>query len=314
MVYIKVDGFEKPLRVHDTLYKNLEKVKHSVIKRGWDYVAIVSGLPGAGKSTFAHQICKSLDPTFNEDRICFTAKDFREKTSFGNKGEAYMLDESFADMNANLSRDPEFIATVNHLQLIRQRNLFLILVLPDFFSLQKTIAIFRSSHLFVVYATDYDRGSFAVFDRGTKRELYIKGKQFLNYQIIPPNFRGNFSDEWFINFDKYEKEKLKHLQEQATVREKETKHSIQRDFFVAFINKEYNMPIMDIVRRFNLPEATVRRWVNRGIKRLEEFESSQSASKTINLSPSSSKKKMKEEKKEKEIKEENIERNFNLEL
>lgn len=269
MAFIDVPGYKDKLRIEDITIENLDRVRHSVIRGGWDYVAIVSGLPGVGKSTFAHQICKYLDPTFDVDRICFTAKDFKEKTSTGVKGQAFMLDESFADMNSSLSKDPEFVSIINHLQLIRQKHLFLILVLPDFFSLQKTVAIFRSSHLFVVYSDSYERGSYAVFDRGAKRELYIRGKQFINYQAWKPNYRSNYSDGWFIDYDTYEARKNQHLQEQAQVKEKGAKASFQRNMLTYLINYGKLMNYKELSDWIKCPYSTVADWGELGEKRIK---------------------------------------------
>lgn len=263
-MHIDVPGYETKLYIADTLAMNLERVKTSVLKQGWDYLCVVSGLPGVGKSTFAQALAKYLDPTFHVDRICFTGREFRDKTIEGEKGQAFVLDESFADMNTSLSKDPDFIATVNHLQLIRQKNLFLILVLPDFFSLSKNIAIFRASHLFVPYSVDYSHGDLAVFDREGKRELYIKGKQFLNYQAQEPNFRCDFNMKWFVDHKKYEEKKLQHLKEQSKVKEKGVKAGFQRDIFAYMLCEQLNMTHKALGDLVGVADSTVDNWVKDG--------------------------------------------------
>jgi len=205
--------------IDEFLVKNLDAVKNSVLDRGWDYVAIVSGIPGVGKSTFAQRICKYLDPTFNtKDRICFTGtgkNGLIERTAHAKLGQAYMLDESFADLNTKVSKGSEFVKIMNHLQLIRQKGLYLVLCLPNFFDLSKGIAVFRSSHLFAIYSDGFERGYFAAFGRDEKRELYVKGSKFMDYNVRKPNFRGTFSKQWFADQELYDKLKLQHLQEQA---------------------------------------------------------------------------------------------------
>lgn len=270
-MHIDVEGYEKKLYIADTLAMNLERVKHSVLKGGWDYVCVVSGLPGVGKSTFAQALAKFLDPTFNVDRICFTGREFRDKTVQGSIGQAYVLDESFADMNTSLSKDPDFIATVNHMQLIRQKNLFIILVLPDFFSLSKNIAIFRASHLFIPYSVDYTHGDVAVFDRETKRELYIKGKQFLNYQAVQPNFRTDFQMGWFVDEEIYKQRKEQHLIEQSKVKEKGAKASNQRNLLCYLLHKETKMTLKQIATAVYSTEDAVKQWHSEGVTRFKEL-------------------------------------------
>ncbi len=225
------------------LKTSLDTVKNSVLKKGWDYVCVIAGIPGVGKSTLAQQICSYLDDSFNVDRICFSAEEYRNKTNLGMKGQAFMLDESFADMNSNLYKDPEFMRTINHMQLIRQRGEFHILVLPDFFTLQKNIAIFRTSHLFVVYAEQYERGRFAIFDREAKRELYVKGKQFINYQASEPNFRGSFTKKWLVDFKIYEQRKSDHLSDSTKSVKKRNEFIQERNKLISFMYKNLNIPL-----------------------------------------------------------------------
>jgi adenylate kinase family enzyme len=285
MVHINVEGYEGDLYIHEALAPNLQRVKVSVLTKGWDYVAVVSGLPGVGKSTFAQQLAKFLDPNFESWQICFTAKEFRDKTSHGKKGQTFILDESFADMNTSLHKDPEFIATINHLQLIRQRNLFLILVLPDFFSLSKNIAIFRASHLFVAYSEDYSHGDVAVFDREAKRELYIKGKQFINYQAHPPNFRITFNKRWFCDEEDYIKRKDEHLKQMAKPQEKAQKVAIFRDKLAALFIKTTKMQQKELARMVLAPESTVSDWVTRGNQRMGWDNATNTTIKTLTNTP-----------------------------
>jgi len=261
MVVIDV-GNGKGLYVDGYLKSNLDIVKDAVLKDGWDYVSCIAGIPGAGKSTLAQQICKYLDPNFSIDNICFTMKEFREKTSVGTKGQAFMLDESFADLNAQLTRDPQFIATMNHMQVIRQKGLFLILVLPDFFSLSKNIAIFRSSHLFVVYAETYKRGRFSAFDREAKRELYIMGKPYVNYQCVQPNFRGAFGKEWFVDFQEYEKKKHDHLLSQVTIPKKGGVILTRMYKLIDWIKKQ-GFETEQISQGTGIPARTINEWASR---------------------------------------------------
>lgn len=210
--------------IDENLKKNLDEVKDSVLKKGWDYVAVVSGIVGVGKSTFAQKICKYLDSSFNtKERICFKAMGedgFLERTTKGTLGQAFMLDESFADLNTRMSKGSDFVKIINHLQLIRQRGLFLILCLPNFFDLSKGVAVFRASHLFVVYHDGFNRGYFCAYGRDEKRKLYVKGSKYMDYNAEKPNFRGRFTKEWVADLKLYEELKYAHLQAQAKTDEK----------------------------------------------------------------------------------------------
>lgn len=252
----KVTSGEEEFYMDGNLKKNLDETKNSVLKQGWDYLAIVSGIVGVGKSTFAQQLCKYLDPTFNtEERICFkgTGPDgLIERTSRAKQGQAFMLDESFEDMNTSVTRSPEFVKIINHLQLIRQKNLFIVLCLPNFFDLSKGIAIFRSHHLFVIYADKFARGRFTAFDRIKKKLLYVKGKQFMNYNAEKSNFYGKFTKKWVVDEDLYLKLKHKHLVEQGKDVDRKSRFQRERNKLVehCFRDKKYTInELMEILNK-----------------------------------------------------------------
>ncbi len=204
------------LRIDNYAVGAFKKAKYRVKKKNWDYICCVVGLPGAGKSKFAQGHAKYCDPNFNVDRIAFDADEFIEITNACPEYGAVVLDESFSSLNSRTTMTPEFLKIVNHLQLIRQRHLFIFLCLPNFFDLAKGIAIFRTSHLFVVYADENgNRGSFLAFGRREKTKLYVKGSKYMDYNCIKANFFGKFwLNNGIIDDKEYERRKAEHLQNQ----------------------------------------------------------------------------------------------------
>ena len=197
------------------LLREMTEVKKVVTTSDFDYVALVCGLPGMGKSNLAQSVAKFLDPNFNINNIAMTAEEFIQKTNECPKNSAIILDESFASMNSRVSASSDFLRIINHLQLIRQKNLFILLCLPNFFDLGKAISIYRSMHLFVVYGESFGkRGEFAAFGRNKKKNLYVKGLKFMNYHAEPPNFRGKFYKQKAISEEDYNKLKEDHLKSQ----------------------------------------------------------------------------------------------------
>ncbi|KKK98672.1 hypothetical protein LCGC14_2640400 [marine sediment metagenome] len=113
-------------------------------KKDWDYVCGVTGYSGVGKSSWVRAPCKYLDPNFTEANIALTAEEFITKTNAAPEYSAIVLDESFEAMSSKVSQSKDFMRILNHLQLIRQKKLFIFLFLPNFFDLQKTVPIFRT--------------------------------------------------------------------------------------------------------------------------------------------------------------------------
>jgi len=196
------------------LHPEMQKIKEVVTKKDFDYVAIVAGLPGMGKSNFAINQAKFCDENFTVDNICFTSEEFIEKTLTLPPRSAVILDESFSSMNSKIAMSKDFLRIINHLQLIRQRNLFIFLCLPNFFDLGKSVAIYRSMTLFVVYGAEFgQRGEFACYNRDKKRNLFVKGIKFMSYHAESPNFRGKFYPQKAIDENEYNKRKFAHLRE-----------------------------------------------------------------------------------------------------
>ena len=222
------------------LRENLDLAKRRVRKQNWDYVAIISGIPGAGKSTFSRTLARYCCPWFDNEYVAFTSEEFVKITNNCPEFSSVILDESFQSMNARVTMTKAFLQIVNHLQIIRQRHLYVFLCLPNFFDLSKNIAIFRSSHLFIVYADQEGRrGRFLAFSRDGKRRLYIRGSKFLDYNAVKSNFKGKYSlNPNILDESIYEGRKFGHLKAQETDLLQITSKSERDDVLVAILRKK----------------------------------------------------------------------------
>jgi hypothetical protein len=106
---------------------------------------------------------------------------------------------------------------VSMLAEIRQKNLFVFIVMPTFFDLDKYAAIWRSRGLIHVYTDKgYGRGYFSYYNKDRKKNLYIIGKKFYDYKRPRPNFRGRFTNYYTVDEVEYRQKKLKALSEHKT--------------------------------------------------------------------------------------------------
>ena len=167
------------------LRKELRKIHDLVWKKDRDWVGVVDGDEGSGKSVLAMQICKELDPDFGIDNIVYNADDFMDKIKKARKGQAILLDEGYAAANARASLSEVNRALVGLATEMRQKNLFVVICLPSFFDLDKYFAIHRSRVLFHVYFNAQgERGQFIVFPKTAKKLLFLNGKK--NYSYAEP--------------------------------------------------------------------------------------------------------------------------------
>jgi adenylate kinase family enzyme len=255
----KSDGSPKILRIDQIIRGQLDKVKIRVVKKNWDYIALVAGIPGSGKSTLARGFARYLCPWFDLKYIAFSGDEFVDITNECPEYSSVILDESFASLNSKVTMTEDFIKIINHLQLIRQKHLFIFLCLPNFFDLAKSIAIFRSSHLFVTYADDEgDRGPFLVFDRDNKRKLYVKGGKFMDYNAQKANFYATFyENQDVLDINAYDKLKNEHLNAQKKEDLEKVHHKAQRNEILWKLYSEHAWNVQDLSKLAGIDEKSI---------------------------------------------------------
>jgi len=112
---------------------------------------------------------------------------------------------------------------------IRQKNLFVFLVLPCFFELDKYAAIWRSRGLLHVYTGEnFERGKLSFYNQERKKTLYVLGKKFYSYRKPPPNFFCSFSKGYAVDSEEYTKKKLEALRGYSNKERTPTNHDLKR--------------------------------------------------------------------------------------
>ena len=248
---LDVNGNECSFYLDDNLKIALDTAKDRV-KKDWDFCSCCVGTSGAGKSSFIRAVAKFCDPDFTHKNIAFTSEQFIEITNSCPKFSAVVLDEAFLSMNSRQTMSKDFQIIINHLQLIRQKNLFIFILLPNFFDLSKNVAIFRTSHLYLVYADDDGkRGKFLVFGRNEKRLLYIKGSKI-------------------IDVEAYEKAKMEHLQQQNKFLRKNTIKDEFKDLVVKLIDNKI-LSSKQIAELIGKSQNSIQKYAQRH-RELQEFD------------------------------------------
>lgn len=147
-----------------------------------DRVYLVDGREGTGKSSFAFQQAKYLNPKFNIDFICFNAKQFLDKLRTAPTGSVIVFDEAFRGLSSKGTRSKVNKEIVEALMEVRQRNFIIFIVLPTLFLLELYAAVFRSEGLLHVYKLKKTTADGArvrgvrVYNYEKKKQLYLRGK------------------------------------------------------------------------------------------------------------------------------------------
>ena len=238
IVPIEVDKEKVLLYMDAILHDQLTKVvRPAVRKRDFDYVLVVDGQEGSGKSVFAFQIGKILDTNLSLSNICFTPLEFIKTIQQAKPHSCVIFDESFTGLSSrsSLSEMNQLIVTL--MMEMRQKNLFVILVMPTCFMLDKYAIMHRAKGLFHVYMMRGRRGFWNFYNKKKMKKLYLKGKKFYEYDVEKPRIFGRFRDQYTINEQEYREKKMKSLKGKKR-RTKAEAYKEQRDMLFFIMVKE----------------------------------------------------------------------------
>jgi len=257
-----VDGEEKPLYMDGGLYEQLtKKVIPSVQKKDWDWFCIVDGMEGSGKSVFGFQIAKILDPNFTHEQIAFNSNDFINLVVKAKKNQCIVFDEAFTGLSSRTSLSEVNNILISLMMEMRQKNLFIILIMPSFFMLDKYAVLHRAKGLFHVYMENGRRGFWNFYNQKRMKYLYLKGKKFYEYHWAKPIIFGRFQDQYMINKEPYIKIKRSALHRKRRQTKGEVYKS-QRDTLFYILTQVYGKTQKDIAdtckkEGYNIDRTTI---------------------------------------------------------
>ncbi len=239
-------GFKISYSMSSRLKKNLKNiVLKGLIQKDKDYVLVIDGREGSGKSTLAMQIGKAVDPTLNLKRVVFSPEDFRAAILKSKKGQCIIYDEAFTGYSSRSSLSPVNRVLVSLGMQMRQKNLFIILVLPTIYLLDKYMAIFRTRCLVHVFESKGHRGYFRLFGYKKKKLLLLLGSKTMSYTFkkVKTRFKGRFYGKFALGGAEVEKEYRKQKEkalmdsEQHSMTSAQVKYKEQRDLMMWLFRK-----------------------------------------------------------------------------
>jgi ABC-type dipeptide/oligopeptide/nickel transport system ATPase subunit len=247
------DQHEVNYYIATPIKRQLSNAKKKVITSDQDRVYVVVGREGSGKSTLAFQLAYYLDPTFSVDDIVFNARTFEKRIRESPKYKAIVFDECFNGLSSKGSLSRENKNLIRLLMECRQRNLFIFLVLPSFFLLEKYAGIFRSHALFYVYIgrKHYKRRYYKVYNYGLKKVLYIMGKGLMDYKKpynrLSYRFYGKYPDS--VDKEAYLRKKLESFKDDSAPGKEDSRQTIQRNHLLWYMCNKLDCSQAE-VRRF----------------------------------------------------------------
>ena len=153
-----------------------------------------------------------------------------------------------------------------------QLNLFIILILPDFFELKPAYALTRSNYLCnVKFVDEFTRGYFDFFGPSNKRKLFLNGKRWKDYGAAQPNYQGRFVPLYTVDEEAYRQAKLDDLNESEDD-EVSTKAQL-KNYKIELLTKMHeafkDIPIADLGKVFGMGRSTAFNYIKKNSENLE---------------------------------------------
>jgi hypothetical protein len=190
------------IMIHYRLYKNrLLKNKDSIV--------VVCGYEGEGKSTLAINSCSLIDSSFTEKETCFKTKRFFQILKKAQKGSSILIDEGGTMLFSREAMKRDNIMINKIFMIIRNKNLHIVICIPDFFSLDTYIREHRCNLLLYIP----DRGDYKGITRKGIRYMNTiarKNRNIDSIKLMTDTFwHGHFNKDTPSNFNYEEYLKMK---------------------------------------------------------------------------------------------------------
>jgi hypothetical protein len=259
--------------VNEYLYENLKPLAKKITD-DHNWLAVISSSTlenGTGKSVFATQIMEAYFDLVNQyhglniqmsmKNMVFKPKDLITRAFEVPRYSGVIVDE-WEDTNywSELG-----MSLRQFFRKCRQLNLFIIIIIPNFFQLPMNYAISRSVFfLDVKFKGEFERGYFGFYSFLKKKDLYVKGKKTQDYNVVKPDFEGRFTDGYGVDEDEYRKVKLKDMIDDHTETKEVSPLDMKRQIFyllACFIEKGGKITNKtELSQAFDIARRTGIRW------------------------------------------------------
>jgi len=239
---------EKKLWVAPLVMEQLDKIKKRVLTKDRDWVLVIDGEEGAGKSVLAQQVGAYLDPNFSINNIVFNSDEFLKiiKDPKTAKGTCIVLDEAFSAANSRSSLTEVNRAMIGVATEMRQKNLFVILCIPSFFDLDKYFALWRCRALFHIYFSEEDDRRYVIFSKDEKKMLYLLGKKTYTYTKPRSSFPPfKFANYYTVDELDYRKKKAEAFKKR-TVSNQARRWLLQRNAYIRYLLTSLGISSKDV--------------------------------------------------------------------
>lgn len=237
--------------------KNLKKIE----SKGFDKPIVLAGKRRTGKSTLGKLIAYLMDPDAGIEQFVAGLDDSFDKIENAKQGSNLVFDESslsFSSKDAMAKAQKQLLKIMD---VIAQKHLTIIFILPDFFDLNRAIAVTHSLFLIMTYTDEnLARGRYAYFGQYSKSKLYTLGKKAHNYNVVEADFIDTFPDFLPPYEEEYLRLKKESLRQAINPKKaKENKQASKEEIvkqIMLFQEKCPHILLKDILQGFSVSDNT----------------------------------------------------------
>lgn len=184
----------------------LDSVREIITTKDYDWLHVIVGPEGIGKTSLGWSMCKHIDPDFNgHDDAVFSYKELVDAVD-GYTGKAILIDEGAMVFYSRESMNSVNKKAIKLMTAIRTKNLFIVICIPNFWILDKYIR----EHRVKTVSRVVKRGWQWHFSPRTVK-FFVRDKKRPIQTIWPPfDFRDSFPDAsklWPDEWAEYKKKK-----------------------------------------------------------------------------------------------------------
>ena len=222
-------------------------------RKDWDFVFVIDGTERGGKSVLAGQCALYCDPSYSLDRCTFNPTQFIRACQEAEPFQAVVLDEGYGSLGSRGTMSKINRSIVKMLTEIGRKNLFIFIVLPSYFDLDKYVAVWRSRALIHVYHKQFRRGLFGFYGESRKKRLYLQGKKLYEYNMVKYDFHGRFTKHSVYDTSAYNQKKA-----ESTIGDDEDDHDKVKKAVQNILVHDKNMfSQLDLAQIFDVHRNTI---------------------------------------------------------
>jgi len=196
-------------------WRRLFKVWQDLNELDTDHPIVNTGVEGGGKTLFSVKQACIIDPDWSLKKLCYNAKQFLDIIKDAKRGDAIVPDEGnlFLFSREAMSNTSRFM--VKLFSIMRQKNISVIINIPNFFTIESYIRDHRIKTLNWIYK----RGNYKSFVGKGIRIVSSVGKRYKQIAGVKVplqnQWSGWISGYWppHIKEEEYRKYKASHFQD-----------------------------------------------------------------------------------------------------